>query len=85
MDPHVGYDALRDAVSICFKTNQPVVRGVIGIEFQKKKNVQSKTGYKATTALVADGGEVDDSDEVLELYEINDVLHEMITSAVNPK
>ena len=61
------------------------VREAIGIEFQKKKQGKSKKGYKVTTALVVEGGEVDDSDDMLEPYEINGILHDMITGAVNPK
>ena len=61
------------------------VRELIGIEFQKKKQGKSKKGYKVTTALVVEGEKVDDSDDMLQPYEINGILHDMITGAVTPK
>ena len=65
------------------------VRQIVGIEFQSRKpmNVQGKwkKGYKLVTALVMDGGKLDESQKALLPYEINEVAHELITDEVNPK
>ena len=64
------------------------VRAIIGIEFQSRKPEDCKgmwtKGYKLVTALVMDGGKLDDSTEALAPYEINDVVHELVTEDVNP-
>ena len=64
------------------------VREINGIEFQsrKPKGFQGRwaKGYKLVTALVVDGGKLDDSKEALVPYEINEEIHNLITKAVNP-
>ena len=64
------------------------MRQIVGIEFQARnpKNVQGKwkKGYKLVTALVMDGGKLDESQKALLPYEINEVAHELITDEVNP-
>ena len=64
------------------------MRQIVGIEFQarKPKNVQGKwkKGYKLVTALVMDGGKLDESQKALLPYEINEVAHELTTDEVNP-